>query len=428
MILEYPMLAERVYTCTARCGLPIRVLLRPGFSRKVAYFATDFGSIHRDFRLDGREYHVPAGTAHFLEHKMFELPGRDVSGEFAALGANVNAFTSYDMTAYYFSCCDHFGENLRLLLEFVSTPCFPAESVRREMGIIDQEIGMNEDVPESRVFDDLMRQIYTVHPIREPILGSRESIRQLTPASLECCHRAFYTPENMILCVAGDVDPAQVTALVDEVLLTCRRPAGEKLRRWQEPMAAVTALRRQKMEVPMPTFQMACKCEPTGTGEAAIRREIVGDLAAEALFGEASALYLALYSQGKIDGSFGGGFDSVDGCAMLTCGGDSWEPEAVRDAVLSAAAEIARDGLPEADFLRMKRSAMGRRVRELDSFDSTCVRICAYYFGGYDYLDFPRIYTQVTQAEIQEFLRRVVTPERCALSVIDPLDTEEDMQ
>ena len=121
-ITQYPKLDETMHTAVLQNGLTVKVVPRPGFTRKMAYFVTDFGSIHTDFELDGKAYHVPAGIAHFLEHKMFELPGRDVSAEFAALGANVNAFTSYDMTAYYFSCSENFMENLALLLEFVSTP------------------------------------------------------------------------------------------------------------------------------------------------------------------------------------------------------------------------------------------------------------------------------------------------------------------
>ena len=104
----YEKLGERLFKTVLPNGLTVAVVPRPGFSRKLAYFVTDFGSIHTDFRLEGKEYHVPAGIAHFLEHKMFELPDRDVSAEFAALGANVNAFTSYDMTAYYFSCTENF--------------------------------------------------------------------------------------------------------------------------------------------------------------------------------------------------------------------------------------------------------------------------------------------------------------------------------
>ena len=419
-ITQYPKLDEKVHSAVLENGLTVKVVPRPGFTRKMAYFVTDFGAIHTDFELEGKVYHAPAGIAHFLEHKMFELPGRDVSAEFAALGANVNAFTSYDMTAYYFSCSENFMESLSLLLEFVSTPYFPEESVQREMGIIDQEIGMNEDAPDSRVFEDLMQCLYKEHPIRVPILGSRQSLRAITPDLLNACHRAFYTPANMILCVVADVDANEVAALAEKVLGTQKKPAGKKLRHWQEEMCAEKQVSHGNMEVAMPTFQMAFKAEPVPNGEAAVCAEIVGDLAAEALFGESSELYLRLYEQGLIDSSFGGGFESIDGCAMLNCGGDSYEAPAVRTAILEQAATLAQEGIADADFLRMKRSAMGRRIRDLDSFDSMCFRICAYHFSGFEYFDFPAVYERVRQEEVLEFLRRVVTKERCALSVIEP--------
>ena len=149
-------------------------------------------------------------------------------------------------------------------------------------------------------------------------------------------------------------------------------------------------------------------------------------MAAEALFGESSALYLRLYEEGLIDTSFGGGFEAVDGCAMLTCGGDSDDPEAVRDAILAGAAELLAQGIDETDFLRMKRSAMGRRIRDLDSFDSTCFRICAYHFSDFDYFRFPEVYASVTAEEILDFLREVIRQARCALAVVHPLNNETE--
>ena len=262
--------------------------------------------------------------------------------------------------------------------------------------------------------------MYGRHPIRVPILGSRESIREITPQLLNQCHRAFYTPANMILCVVGDVDPQEVLSIARQVLGDEKKEAGIKLRDWQEEMTCPKNEVTMSMEVAMPNFQLGFKCESIGTGEDAIRQEIIGDLAAEALFGESSQLYLKLYEEGLIDSSFGGGFESVDGCALLTCGGDSDDAEKVRDAILTQAKELVKTGIPEADLLRMKRSALGRRIRDLDSFDSTCFRLCAYKLSDFDYFCFPGVYTQVTAAQVCEFIDRVVTGERCALSVIKP--------
>ena len=123
--LDYPELDETLYQECLPNGLTVCVVPRKGFTKRLAYFVTDYGSVHTSYALDGEELQSPAGVAHYLEHKMFDLPGdRDVSAEFAALGAGTNAFTSYDMTAYYFSCTEHFEDCLKLLLEFVSTPYF----------------------------------------------------------------------------------------------------------------------------------------------------------------------------------------------------------------------------------------------------------------------------------------------------------------
>ena len=421
----YPELDETLYSDTLENGLDVLVVPKKGFTKKLAYFVTDYGSIHTEFDLEGKHYSAPSGVAHFMEHKMFDLPGgRDVSAEFAAMGAMCNAFTSYDMTAYYFSCTQQFELCLRLLLEYVSTPYFTEESVQKEIGIIDQEIGMNEDTPDTVVFENLMESMYVNHPIRVPILGTSGTIREITPEILYACHQAFYTPGNMLLCVIGDVDPQMVEDTAREILGTDKKEVGQKCTHWPETMTCPREENVGTMEVAMPMFNLAFKCESLGKGDAAIREEMVADLAAEALFGESSELYLKLYEAGLIDSSFGGGFETIDGCAMLLCSGDSEDCVAVRAAILEQAQRIVETGLKEEEFLRMKRSALGRRIRSLDSFDATTFRLCAYHFSDFDYFRFPEIYRSIEAEEICTFLRRVVTPERASLSVIMPMDKE----
>ena len=421
----YEALGEEVLWEVLPSGLPLVIVPRPGFTKKLAYFVTDYGAIHRSFRLEGSQHTAPAGVAHFLEHKMFDMPGRDVSGEFAALGASVNAFTSFDMTAYYFGCTDRFYESLDLLLDFVSTGYFTEESVQKEQGIIGQEIGMYEDNPESKVFDLLMENMYRRHPVTTPILGTVESIAQITPQVLRQCHKAFYRPDNMLLCVVGDVDAQQVRSVALNRVSAPDGPKPEAVRTWQEDMTCTRSYAEAHMEVSMPMFQMGFKCEPLGRGEEAVRQELVGDLAAEALFGESSRLYLKLYEEGLIDSAFGGGFETLEDMAMLTAFGDSDDPEAVYKAILEEAQNLARTGIGDAEFLRMKRSAMGRRIRGLDSFDSTAFRVCAYHFSGFDYFRFPEIYETLDRQAVQAFLQQVAVPERASLACIYPISQEE---
>ena len=418
----YPTLNERLFKTVLPNGLRILVQPRKGFSRKIAYFVTDYGSVHTNFTMVCEDFRAPDGVAHYLEHKLFDMPEGDVTEAFSAMGAMPNAFTSNGMTAYFFTCTEHFERCLELLLKFVSTPYFTEESVAKEQGIIAQEIDMNLDNPYYMCYVNLMEMMYRNHPARVSVLGSVESISQITPQTLLDCHRAFYHPSNMLLCVVGDVDPQAVAAMAKRVLGNDFAPDVERQRHWDEEMTCPEAYREMKMQVASKGFQMGFKCEPLPNGEEGFRAETVGTLALEALVGESSALYLKLYEEGIIDGSFGASFDTLEDLAMVSMGGDAEQPEVIRDAVLAEAQRIAREGISHEDLQRLKRSAMGRRLRQLDSFDGTCNNLAVYELLDYDFFEFPQIYEKITGEELCEFLRRVFTPERCAVSVVLPLD------
>ena len=416
----YPRLDETVCRKVLPNGLTVLVVPKPGFTRKIAYFVTNYGSVHTAFTLDGQHYTTPAGVAHYLEHKMFDMPGRDVTAEFAALGASPNAFTSYALTAYYFSCTDHFAPALKLLLEFVSTPYFTEESVDKERGIIEQEILMYADSADSVVMEEMNLGLYQHHPIRVPIAGTVESIQEITAQTLYDCHRAFYHPANMVLCVVGDVDADEVAALAEEVLPKTRSSVAVPDFGPAEPETAVNAVSRREMDVAMTTFQLAFKCPPPPGGRENARRELVAELAAEMLFGQSSQLYQWLYEDGLIDASFGGGEEFTAGTAMLTCGGDSKDPEEVRNCILNEAKFLVENGLDPAAFERIKRSFLGMRFKDLTSFENTAYRLVAYQMEGHDYFGFPDLFGDVTIEEVRQFLADNVRPEKCSLAIVDP--------
>ncbi len=421
MILkEYPQLDERCWEEQLPNGLRIQVICRPGFARQYAFFAVDYGAIDTRFSFGGVSSVTPDGVAHYLEHKMFDMPEGDAMRAFSKLGGNPNAFTSYDMTAYYVQCTQNFEENLKLLTRMVFTPYFTPESVAKEQGIIAQEIRMYDDSADSSGAEQLFSILFDHHPIRVPIAGSVESIRAITPQILYDCHRAFYDPSNARLCVVGDVNPRQIVDLVAPLVpQTSNQPP---LRDYGPPevLDRELAKAQKHMDISMPKFDLGFRCPAPSKGEDFLRMEIVGDLAAEILMGEASPLYKRLYEGGQIDSSFGAGFECTKGVSMLTADGDSDVPEQVAEEILLEAERIGREGFDLARFERLKRSAVGRRMRDLDSFESICYRMCAYGFQGLDYFQFPQIYDRVTPEQVQTFLRESVRRERMALSTIYP--------
>lgn len=351
---------------------------------------------------------------------MFDMPDCNVMQLFSRYGGNPNAFTSYDITAYYVQCTEHFRENLDLLLRYVTTPYFTEESVEKERGIIGQEIRMYEDSPDSVVFENLFAAVFANHPIRNSIAGTVESIGKITAQTLYDCYHGFYTPDNMMLCVVGDVDPEQVFSLAEELV-----PKGDGIlpvRDYGGPERMLPAQKRveRSMEVAMPMFALGFKTEPASYGADAMKQEIIGDLAAEILVGESAPLYTKLYEENLIDSGFSCGYEGLKGASMLSASGDSCDPERVYDAILKEAERIAAEGIDETLFLRLKRSALGRRMRDLDGFESICYRTCAYEFEGVDYFAFPEIFRSVTQEQVREFLSGTVREERAAMSLVLP--------
>ena len=218
-VLAYPALGETVYEDSLPNGLRILTVTKPGFHKTFAMFAVRYGGADRRFRLGDDWIDTPAGVAHFLEHKMFDMPdGSNVLAELSARGASPNAYTGSAVTAYHFTCTENFAVNLDTLLTYVSTPYYTAESVQKEQGIIGQEIRMYENSPGSVGYYRLMEILYRHHPVRENVAGTVESIASITPETLYNCHKVFYTPSNMVLCCVGDVDPEAVAATAERIL------------------------------------------------------------------------------------------------------------------------------------------------------------------------------------------------------------------
>ena len=184
-LFESPFGAE--YTkCILDNGLTLYVMEKPQFSSSYAVFGTKYGSIDMNFSdRDGNRVDIPAGTAHFLEHKLFESEDGDAFSKFAVTGASANAFTSFDRTCYLFSCGDNFYDNYEILLNFVQSPYFTAETINKEQGIIGQEIRMYDDSPGWRVLFNMLRTMYYDHPVQNDIAGTTESIAEITAEKVE---------------------------------------------------------------------------------------------------------------------------------------------------------------------------------------------------------------------------------------------------
>ena len=418
--LEFTRVGEQMYHEKLENGLNVFVFPKPDYQKGYAFFATNYGGMDMRFCLDGEWHDTPAGVAHFLEHKMFDTKEGNALQELAANGASPNAFTSNAITGYFFESTEKFEDNLKILLSFVSIPYFTPESVDKEQGIIGQEIRMYEDDPEWESYINLMAALYKNHPVRENVAGSVESISHITADTLYACHKAFYDPANMVLCVAGPVDPRHICEVAMEILPKEAGPIAAKDYGPQEPPRVAQALVEEQMEVSTPIFQLGYKGDALPQGEQRLRRQMVGELALEVLLGSSSPLYAKLYREGLINRNFSYGCESYPGCFFLCAGGESKDPEAVRKAVADEAARIGRDGVDGKLWERVKKGVYGNKVRGLNSFENLCVGQAQAFFAGYDFLDFAAVFASITKEEAEQLIADYVTQPRTALAVVRP--------
>ncbi len=151
------------------------------------------------------------GISHFIEHMMFKGTQKrtafEISDAMDRIGAQVNAFTSKDITCYYAkSTSDHAGESFEILSDFVLNSVFPEEEMEREKGVVCEEISMTEDTPDDLCLDILAQAFYGEEGYGRTILGPASNVRSFSRGDLFSYIRERYNPQNLVVCFAGNID------------------------------------------------------------------------------------------------------------------------------------------------------------------------------------------------------------------------------
>ena len=413
---EYPALGIELHAGKLPNGLSLYVIPRPGWRKCRAAFVTDYGAADRRFSLDGERYDTPAGVAHYLEHKMFDMPYGSVDGVFAGQGADSNAYTSYAVTSYHFTSTGRFEDSLRTLLEFVSTPWFTPETVEKERGIIAQEIAEGEDDPVWAAYQSCLKLLFGAHPLGDDVAGTASSIQAITPEVLTACHRAFYAPANMALCVAGDVSPEAVERIAAEVLPAEERPLPAREYGPAPDAEPVGSYAQRQMEVSAPLFCAGAKLGPAATGPAALRERLTAELALRCLWSRSSPAYLALYEQGLLNDSFSVELEHAAGQSFVMLSGESADPDAALQTLIAAA-----EGDIDPAFLeRKKKVILGGFVRMMDDFWELTESLADGCFAGFQPLDAPAALADISPEDVSAWVRERLTRPRFAMAVIRP--------
>lgn len=401
-------------------GLDIYLYPKANVSTTRVILGTKYGSIDNCFWPEdaAEPITVPEGIAHYLEHKLFESEDGDAFARFSQTGASPNAYTGFDSTCYVFSCTDQLYESLEILLDFVQAPYFTDETIAKERGIIAQEISMYDDQPNWQVFFRYLRAMYHVHPVREDVAGTLESIARITPDHLYRCYNTFYNLRNMVLVLAGRFQAEKVTAICDKML----KPAQPlKFQRFfpQEPPEVKVPLVEQRLPVAIPVFQFGYKDDGN-------RRQNEADLAAtavllEVLASDASPMFRRLMDQGLAnDSSFSYQYFEGPGFATATFSGESRDPQTVAAIIQDEIGRLQREGISEKAFRRAQRSLYGDCVASLNSPSSIAGWVLDFALRGLELFTYIDALAELSREEVSEKLA-IFREDRSVLSIIRPL-------
>ncbi len=400
-------------------GLTVLVRPMPGYSGTHVIFATRFGSIDRDFRLGDKEVHLPAGVAHFLEHKMFEDEDGDAFAKYAKTGANANAFTSFDRTCYLFTATQQLDESLDVLLGMVTNPYFTEQTIAKEQGIIGQEIKMYADSPEWRLVTGLFECLYHSHPIRSDIAGTVESIAEITPEMLYDSCKAFYAPGNMVLAAAGSTSMEQILAACERHGLMEPRPAQPVQRLWaEEPMTLAATEKTLRMPIAKPCFGVGFKEEPLEFGD--LRTEALYGLVCSCIVGGMSRLYRTLYDQGLVNPGFGGEVLRVDGCCCILFTGESDQADVVRQMLLDEIARIRKEGVDREIFTLCKNEKYGQLIENLENVEDSASQMAEFAMAGQTVAQQIAMLAGLTAEDADAALQKILCTDRMATVYIQP--------
>lgn len=412
---KYPLPASRdtLYQVVLKNGLTVYMLPKNGFKEISGILSVPCGSLDNRFLADGEAYDFPAGIAHFLEHKLFELnQGEDVAQVLSRIGVDTNAFTTYQRTNYTFSGVDGLEESLETLIRFVCQPrqtqlstdptayIFTESSVEKEKQIIKQEISMYQDDADFRLYKGILTNLYPKTGLALDIAGSVESVSEVTPDDLVTIHRLFYQISKMTLFLVGDFDPNAVYRLLDKVTVDKLVDSPVNLERYPIEHAWVLPTKSISMDISKAKLAVGFRGKPLPVDRSPMMQKIALQLFFSMLFGWTSTTYQQWYAAGKIDDSFDMEIEATEAYQFVVLVADTDEPIALSNRIRRVIRGVAdNDNLTPEHFAVLKRELYGDFLTSLDHIDSLVTQFVTYLTDQELYFDLPDVLSQLTFEE-----------------------------
>lgn len=388
-------------------GLQISVVPLAGFSQVYGLAMTNFGSV--DTKAGTQT--LPAGIAHFIEHKLFAKPDYDISEKFAKYGANSNAYTSYTKTGYLFQTLENPYDNLKVLLDLIQHPYFTEKNVASERGIIDQEIQMYLDMPEWVLEQRILSQLYPNDPIAEDIAGSTASLQQINNQNLLETYRQNYRPDNMNIVLVGDVEFEKVENIIENSdFHTIDQPYVKTFNQF-EPIGQGG---QEKMDIIQARSAYGIRIDTQMTGYDLVKKQFELNMVMETLIGESSKNYQEMSRLNLIDDSFSYNVVAENNYCFIIISGSTNNPEKFQEYLHNHLSyKELKDVLSDAKFERIKRDAIGSYLFAQNSPEAIANQMAELYFYDVDYLELIHMIDSISKDDVLAISDKFLQDDNC---------------
>ncbi|MEG2549605.1 MAG: pitrilysin family protein [Erysipelotrichaceae bacterium] len=369
-------------------GLHVVLWNKPDYEKSYFMMATPLGAMDiQQIDKDGKFTSYPAGIAHFLEHKMFEDEGQDVMDLFSKMGANVNAFTSYNETAYYFTTSGNPIEPLHLLLDFVQTLNISEASVEKEKGIIIQELAMYQQMSDQRLLMETFSSLFSKHPLKYDVGGDEKSVSSISKDQLDTCYKLNYHPSTMILVGISGKDPS---ILMKEIKANQDKKTFPKISKVErvkveEPKAVARKNYSFHMDVSIPKISLAFKCKGIVDPYERLKQEWCFRILFDMAFTSMSDDYQLWMNQGIINDYFGYEVDYGNDYGLVMIVNETFKKEEFIKVVFDTLKALKTRAINQNAFEQLKRRYFGQTIRSLNSFDDIAITYMRNYFDQIDF-------------------------------------------
>ena len=397
----YPAVKETLYQAKLENGLTVSLLPKNDFNEVYGVVTVYVGSIDTEFTVrDSKKKTYPKGIAHFLEHKLFERENsEDIMAAFTKLGADSNAFTSFTNTSYLFSTSDNVAECLDLLDELVTSFNITEESVEREKDIIQQEREMYQDDPDSCLFFKTLANLYPETPLASDIVGTEDSIEDISLEDLRDNFDEFYTPVNSQIFLVGNFDLELIQNYFSQKDVgDCIVPNPK------EPIALhpVKKVESIRMDVASPKLAIGVRTNSDMGHQDCYRYSVLLRALFTMMFGWTSKRFQSLYETGKLDSSLSLEVEINRRFNFLMLTMDTKEPVAISHQFRKAIQSFVTDAdISEEHLDLIKSEIYGEFIHSMNSLEF----IATQYQSHSDettLFDLPKIIQEMTLDDVLE--------------------------